>query len=83
MYSYGQRKPGQKFKVAFPKGKELVSVLLIGFVTGLVVDYVSNRIQDWVSSKEEKELDALVEKEKERIASGALAGKNPIGVTWA
>jgi hypothetical protein len=81
IYSLSESK-GKKFSVHMPKGWALVNLLALGVATGLVVDFAIRKIQDAVSSKQEKELDKLVEKEKQKIDSGALAGKQPSEILW-
>ena len=58
-YSVAASKGGA-FRIVFPKGKELVSVLLLGIVGGFILDYGVKLIEENVKTQEERELDKLV-----------------------
>lgn len=80
-YSVAASKGGA-FRIVFPKGKELVSVLLLGIVGGFILDYGVKLIEENVKSQEEKELDKLVSGEKEKIYSGIIRNLKPTKVEW-
>jgi hypothetical protein len=82
MYSLAMSK-GQKFKVHFPKGKDLVQVLVVGFVTGLVVDAVVNAIVESQKKPQEKALDKLVKADLDRLEKGELKTPGPVAIKWA
>ncbi len=73
---------GGSFKVVMPKGKELVTVLLLGVVGGFAIDLVLKYIEEALKNEEEKILDKVIALEKERIYTGAVLGKKP-SVLWA
>ena len=81
-YSVAASKGGA-FRIVFPKGKELVSVLLLGIVGGFILDYGVKLIEDSVKTQEERELDKLVSGEKEKIYSGIIRNLKPTKVEWA
>jgi hypothetical protein len=81
-YSVAASKGGA-FRIVFPKGKELVSVLLLGVVGGFILDYGVKLIEDSVKTQEERELDKLVSGEKEKIYSGIIRNLKPTKVEWA
>ena len=81
-YSVAASKGGA-FKVVVPKGKELISVLLLGVVGGFIIDYSLKLIEDSIKTKEEKALDDLVAGEKEKIYSGIIKDLLPTKVDWA
>jgi hypothetical protein len=81
MYSVAASK-GSKFKIHFPKGKDLAQVIIIGFVTGLVVDTVVNAIVDATKSKAQKELEVLAEKEIEKVEKGQIKTSGPEKIVW-
>ena len=81
MYSLAASKGG-KFKIEFPRGKELFNVILLGVVGGIVLDYTLGKIEYGLKTKEERELDKLVDREVEKIYEGTLRDKNPIEVVW-
>jgi hypothetical protein len=74
---------GSALRVVFPKGKELVSVLLLGVVGGFILDYAAKKVEDSLKTKEEKALDELVSGEKEKIYSGIIKNLIPTKVDWA
>jgi hypothetical protein len=80
-YSVAASKGGA-FRIVFPKGKELVSVLLLGIVGGFILDYGVKLIEENVKSQEERELDKLVSGEKEKIYSGIIRNLKPTKVEW-
>lgn len=82
MYSVAISK-GQKFKIHFPKGKDLVQVLVVGFVTGLIVDAVVNAIVESQKKPQEKALDKLVQADLEKIDKGELKTPGPIAIRWS
>lgn len=73
---------GQSFRVVFPKGKELVQVLLLGIVGGFILDYAAKFVEDAVKTPEEKALDNLVEGEKQKIYSGLITNQTPTKIDW-
>ena len=80
-YSVAASKGGA-FRIVVPKGKELVSVLLLGVVGGFILDYAAKLVEDALKTKEELALDKLVGKEKEKIYSGAIKNQTPTQVSW-
>lgn len=82
MYSVAVSK-GQKFKVHFPKGKDLLQVVVVGFVTGLIDDAVVNSIVESQKKPQEKALDKLVKADIEKIEKGEIKAKTPIAIQWA
>jgi len=81
-YSVAASKGGA-FRIVFPKGKELASVLLLGVVGGFILDYAAKLVEDSLKTKEELALDALVGKEKEKIYSGVIKNQTPTNISWA
>jgi len=81
IYSLAESK-GKKFGIHMPKGWALVNLIALGIVTGLVIDYAVGQMENLIKNKQERELADLVEKEEAKIASGALAGKDPKAVLW-
>ncbi|MBM3201318.1 MAG: hypothetical protein FJZ56_02795 [Chlamydiae bacterium] len=83
-YSVAASKDGTgKFKIVFPKGKDLVAVLFLGVVGGFVIDYSLKIIEESMKTKEEKLLDNLFGEEKRKLAEGRIVGKTPTGVIWS
>lgn len=80
-YSVAASKGGA-FRIVFPKGKELASVLLLGVVGGFILDYAAKLVEDSLKTKEELALDALVGKEKEKIYAGQIRNQTPTNVSW-
>ena len=80
-YSVAASKGGA-FRIVVPKGKELVSVLLLGVVGGFILDYAAKLVEDALKTKEELALDKLVGQEKEKIYSGAIKNQTPTQVSW-
>ena len=74
---------GTAFKVVVPKGKDLISVLVLGIIGGFIIDYACKKIEDLVKPDEEVLLDALVIEEKNKIEKGIIKNKNPKEVVWA
>ena len=81
-YSVAASKGG-KFRIAVPKGRDLVNVLVLGIVGGFILDYALKGIENALKTKEEKLLDDLVEKEKVKIEQGQIVNKNPREIIWA
>jgi hypothetical protein len=84
-YSVAARKDGASFKITIPKGKDLVSVLVLGIIGGFVIDYALKQIEESLKTPQEKALDKLLTSEKERIQSqsGFYINKNPISIIWS
>jgi hypothetical protein len=82
-YSVAAKKDGV-FKVTIPKGKDLISVLVLGIIGGFVIDYALKQIEESLKTPQEKALDALVASEKERVQleAGGFIGKRPTGIIW-
>jgi hypothetical protein len=83
-YSVAAKKDGA-FKITIPKGKDLVSVLVLGIIGGFVIDYALKQIEESLKTPQEKALDALVSSEKERIQleAGGFVGKKPTSIIWS
>lgn len=81
-YSVAASKGGS-FRIVVPKGKELVSVLLLGIVGGFLLDYAAKLVEDSLKTPEEKSLDALVGKEKEKIYAGQIKNQTPTQIQWS
>lgn len=73
---------GGKFKIAFPKGKDLALVLIMGIVGGFVIDWAVKKISRFVMSDAEKSLSDLFEAEVENIRSGKRQGVIPAAIEW-
>lgn len=82
MYSVALSK-GSKFKVHFPKGKDLMQVVAVGFITGVIVDAAVNFIIESQKKPQEKLLDKLVKADIERIEKGELKTPGPVAIKWA
>lgn len=82
-YSVAAKKDGA-FKVTIPKGKDLVSVLVLGIIGGFVIDYALKQIEESLKTPQEKALDNLVASEKQKIElqAGGFANKKPTGIIW-
>lgn len=78
-YSLGASKGG-KFRLAFPKGKDIIGFLAIGIISGFAVDFVIKAISARVKSEEEKKLDALLE---EAIILAETENKKPVKIIWS
>lgn len=80
-YSLGASKGG-KFRIAFPKGKDLLGFLAIGIVSGIAVDLAIRAIESRIKTDEEKRLEALIEEEIKKLNAGAYEGKKPTNILW-
>jgi thiamine pyrophosphokinase len=82
-YSVAAKKDGA-FKVVIPKGKDLISVLVLGIIGGFVIDYALKQIEESLKTAQEKALDELVSTEKEKIElqEGGFANKKPTSIIW-
>lgn len=81
-YSLGASKGG-KFRIAVPKGKDIVPFLALGVASGLVVNQVVKQVEKGVKSKEEIALDKLVERESARVIRGELdENLVPTEIVW-
>lgn len=69
-------------KLMFPKGKELVLLIVLGIVSGFIIDAAIKAVDDAQKLPEEKKLEGLVDKEKKKILSGEVVGKTPVKVDW-
>ena len=74
---------GSSFRIVIPKGKELLSVILLGVVGGFILDYAAKLVEDSLKTPEERALDELVGKEKEKIYSGIIKNEKPTQVQWS
>ena len=81
-YSVAASKGG-KFRIVIPRGKELVSVLLLGVVGGFILDYAAKLVENSLKTPEERALDELVGKEKEKIYAGVIKNEKPTQVQWS
>jgi hypothetical protein len=82
-YSVAAKKDGV-FKVTIPKGKDLVSVLVLGIIGGFIIDYALKQIEESLKTPQEKALDDLVASEKQKIElqAGGFTDKRPTGIIW-
>jgi len=80
-YSIASSK-GEKFRIHFPKGKDLLQVIAFGIVTGFIADYITNKIIESQKLPQEKLLDKLVEKDISDIYEGKLKANNPVKINW-
>ena len=81
-YSVAASKGGA-FRIVVPKGKELVSVLLLGVVGGFILDYAAKLVENSLKTPEERALYELVGKEKEKIYAGVIKNEKPTQVQWS
>lgn len=72
---------GGPFKFQFPKGKELVKLLALGFIGGLVLDLTVKAIQQSLKSQAEKDIEALIEEERKKLTEAGISGKTP-QIVW-
>lgn len=82
VYSLAESKGGP-FKIHMPKGKQLITLIIMGIVVGIGIDYAVKWVENSQKTKADIELEALIEKEKKRILAGELEGKIPQQIVWA
>lgn len=81
-YSIASSK-GEKFRIHFPKGKDLAQVIVFGIVTGFIADYITNQIIESQKLPQEKELEKLAQADINAIYEGKLKATKPIKINWA
>lgn len=81
-YSIAMSKEDGKFKIHFPKGKDLAQVILFGLVTGFVADWITNKIIESQKLPQEKEAEKLLQKDVNRIYEGKLKATKPTSINW-
>lgn len=81
MFSLAKSKGG-KFRLHFPKGMELVQVLILGAITGVAIDFVVRQVENAVKDDVEKKIEQIAEQEKEKYYAGQVGGL-PIAMRWS
>jgi hypothetical protein len=82
-YSIAMSKDDGKFKIHFPKGKDLAQVIAFGIVTGFIADYITNKIIESQKLPQEKQAEKLLQKDITAIYEGKLKATKPISINWA
>jgi hypothetical protein len=81
MYSLATSPKG-KFKLQAPKGKALLQVLVIGFITGVIIDFVVEKIVYSQKPQHEKDIDKLVMTDLKLIDEGKLKVQTARKIDW-
>ena len=82
IYSLAESK-GKQFKIAVPKGAELVKLIALGIIGGLAIDYTIKKVEYAAMNEQERTLAKLVEAEKQRIAAGQRNNLVASSILWS